>query len=93
MNNVIELKREVLEEVEMWAQGSAMCIGCGHKWEAAAPVGSTVFECPNCHTNKGTWVSHVEPPGERWECNCEGQLFFVTHTGFFCAKCGVEQKF
>ena len=90
MNNVIELKRS--EPEEKWLEGKAMCVECSHKWEAVAPVGTTLFDCPECGTHKGAWVGIVEPPGDRWECNhCEGQLFFVTRTGFFCAKCGVEQ--
>ncbi len=93
MKNVVEFKRPEPEK-ELWAEGSAMCIGCGHKWAAVAPVGTHVFECPECNLKKGTWYTHIEPPGDRWECNHgEGQLFFVTRTGFFCAKCGVEQNY
>lgn len=29
------------------------CTGCGHKWTAVHPVGTTGLECPNCHEMKG----------------------------------------
>lgn len=29
------------------------CTGCGHKWTAVHPVGTTKLECPNCHEMEG----------------------------------------
>ena len=90
MSNVIELKRP--EQQEQWLNGTGYCMECKHEWVAVAPVGVNVFTGPACGTEKGTWMGVVEPPAERWECNCGGQLFFVTLTGFDCARCGTTQE-
>lgn len=92
MSKVFEFKRAEPEETEATLNGKALCIECRHEWDAVAPEGVQCFECPSCGTHKGTWMGVVEPPAERWECNCGGQLFFVTSTGFDCARCGTEQK-
>lgn len=90
---VLEFKRPEPEpEIEETMSGPALCIQCKHTWAAVAPVGVVVFECPSCGTEKGTWRGVVEPAEDRWECNCGGQLFFVTRSGFDCAKCGTTQK-
>ncbi len=91
---VLEFKRlEQEPETQETLSGTGYCIECKHQWAAVAPVGVHLFECPSCGTEKGTWFGIVEPPGNRWECNCGGQLFFVTETGYDCAKCGTAQKF
>lgn len=90
MSNVVEFKKP--EPEEPWMSGTGYCMECKHEWAVAAPVGVNVFMCPECGTEKGTWMGVVEPPGDRWECNCGGQLFFVTRTGFDCARCGTTQK-
>ncbi len=91
--SVVPFKKPEPEELQETLSGTGYCIECKHQWAAVAPVGIHLFECPNCGTEKGTWFGIVEPPGSRWECNCGGQLFFVTETGFDCAKCGTTQKF
>jgi hypothetical protein len=88
---VLDFKRPEPEPEET-LRGRGYCIECQHEWEAVAPVGVRCFECPSCGTHKGTWLGVVEPPAERWECNCGGQLFFCTPTGFDCAKCGTTQE-
>lgn len=93
MSKVLEFKRAEPEEAEETTlSGRALCVECRHEWVAVAPEGARCFECPSCKTHKGIWMGVVEPPAERWECNCGGQLFFVTPTGFDCARCGTEQK-
>lgn len=90
MSKVLEFKKP--EKKEEWLHGTGYCLECKHEWKAAAPVGVNVFYCPSCGTEKGVWMGIVEPPSSRWECNCGNQLFFVTETGFDCARCGTEQK-
>ena len=33
------------------------CMDCGHDWAAAAPVGTTCFECPSCGSMSGGVVN------------------------------------
>ncbi len=85
-DNVVELRPT------KHMSGHALCVGCKHEWEAVAPLGTAWLTCPNCDTNKGRFVNYVEPPGERWECNCGSQLFFATKDGMMCPNCGVWQS-
>lgn len=92
MGDVVAFSRQEKAE-EPWLSGTGYCMECKHEWAATAPVGANVFTCPSCGTEKGTWMGVVEPPAERWECNCGGQLFFVTRSGFDCARCGTTQNY
>lgn len=75
-------------------RGRARCSGCRHEWEAIAPVGSVMLECPGCHTMKGLYVYPVaDGVGERWVCNCGCDLFYVKQDGYQCYICGVFQTF
>lgn len=75
--------------------GNALCIQCGHRWAAAAPVGTESLECPACHTDKGAFVGMCAPEAdtEIRECACGNQLFFLTRQGHMCAKCGTYQEY
>lgn len=77
--------------------GHARCIQCQHTWVATAPVGTYWLECPECGTNKGAFQEHCffaeDSDTPVWSCECENQLFFVTHEGVFCPNCGVYQAF
>lgn len=73
--------------------GEAHCIYCDHKWTAVAPVGTTQLECPECRTLKGVFTYPCEPEGERWECQCGCQLFWITPTYSMCYNCGEIQSF
>lgn len=36
------------------------CSACGHWWQAVAPVGADVCECPKCHQMSGVRYSPRE---------------------------------
>ena len=92
MSNVIEFKKP---EKDPHGQGEALCIGCGHEWQAVAPVGVTRFECPECHAMKGLWRFEFAPAEGQMvrECNCGNQLFYLTPDGHLCANCGIYQEY
>lgn len=58
MSNVVQFSKP---EKDPHGVGNAICIGCKHEWIAVAPVGMTRFECPECHTIKGTWKFEFAP--------------------------------
>lgn len=89
-DNVVSLS-DYREDVPLMA-GPARCIGCGHEWDAAAPVGTVELECAECNTRRGAFVT-CAAPAEYWECNCGGDLFFASRRGCMCARCGVMQTF
>lgn len=88
-------KREAPPEpTEPHGTGEAFCAGCGHVWQAVVPVGTTEFECPECHAHKGRWRFEFTPPGGMvWTCNCGNQLFNSTPDGVFCPQCGTFARF
>lgn len=70
-------------------QGRARCAGCRHEWQAVAPVGTTVLECPECSSMKGFFVCQVERGENFWQCNCGNDLFRITEgLGPYCINCG-----
>ena len=74
-------------------QGSAVCLGCRHRWQAVAPVGTFEFECPSCHTNMGRILNEVVRQKEPvWTCHCGNQYFLATDQGMYCPNCGTWQK-
>lgn len=90
MGNVIELFKP---KEEPYAQGEAFCNGCGHVWQAIAPVGLVRFECPACQAMKGMWRFEFAPEQGQLvrECDCGNQLFYLTPEGHLCAGCGTYQ--
>jgi hypothetical protein len=70
--------------------GRAFCMSCFHHWDAAVPVGTTEFECPECHAMKGRWKFTFYPSEDTMvrECRCGNQLFYLTPEGHLCAECG-----
>lgn len=69
---------------------------CHHKWQGVAPVGVKWLECPNCHAEKGYFVTEAMPPEDTliWKCNCGEYLFVVFPDGSIqCIECGVTQTF
>lgn len=80
---------------EPHATGYAHCFGCGHTWVRVAPIGTTRFECPECHAIKGTWTFEFAPDEGSLvrECNCGNQLFYLTPDGHLCANCGTYQTY
>ena len=69
-------------------KGAAMCLSCRHEWEACAPVGETVFECPKCSMMQGRMVYEVTRQGGSWVCNCGNDLFKIAPEGSYCPCCG-----
>lgn len=91
--SVIEFKRKESDEPHL--SGNAQCFGCGHKWVCVAPVGVTSFECPSCHTLKGTFrnICMPEKDKEIWQCDCGNDLFIITKVdGAMCVNCGTYQR-
>ena len=81
------------EPVDPHSEGPALCIECGHRWQAVAPIGAVNFECPACGTVKGVWVHACEPIDEthQWRCQCGGAFFNLYPTGApMCARCGLR---
>lgn len=74
--------------------GEAHCLSCGAVWVAAAPIGTSWFECPKCGSGRGVFRYPCEHEGEpMWECDCGNNLFHVTPERVFCPLCGVTQRF
>lgn len=75
-------------------QGEAICVNCGHVWQAVAPVGTFAdLECPSCKMMKGALRFGVVPE-EYWECGCGCHLFTVAGDGeIVCWQCGAGQVF
>ena len=90
MNDVVPFAKQ-----EQHGAGMAFCIGCGHKWAAVAPTGTTAFECPSCHATKGHWQFEFMPKVGQMvrECACGNQLFYLTPEGHMCANCGIYQRY
>lgn len=90
MSNVIPFPQKDLDNGE-YMQGHAVCTRCAGEWVAIAPLGAhTGLECPHCGLFCGQFVGEVAPP-EAWECNCGGQLFYLTPVGApTCCNCGLR---
>lgn len=75
--------------------GSAFCIACDHEWEAVAPVGIEVLECPSCRCVKGRFKFECAPAVglQVRQCNCGNQLFYLTPQGHMCPRCGTYQSY
>ena len=90
MTNVISLDDRRLEN-SPHASGPAVCMGCGHEWQAVIPIPiPAVLECPSCGLEKGTPAGLCEPKGGMvLACGeCDNQRFLVTPNGPFCEMCG-----
>jgi hypothetical protein len=85
MTNVISL-----DEARPHMTGNAMCLQCGEKWVAVAPIGTVELECPECQTWKGVFEG-MTAPDTVWQCDCGNQHFYIDDNGAMCAKCGVRQ--
>ncbi len=75
-------------------QGPTRCMRCKHEWQAVSPPGRVAeFECPACGCFTGVRLTMIEPEGERWQCTCECQLFYLDRKGApMCANCGQRAK-
>lgn len=72
--------------------GKAECGACGKEWEATAPLGTTLLECPGCKRMWGSFSNAVEPDVALWRCDCGEQLFWITPVGCMCRRCGTIQN-
>jgi Zn finger protein HypA/HybF involved in hydrogenase expression len=69
--------------------GPARCLQCQHEWTATAPAGTNWLECPECKTEKGTFIGNCYPhDGLVWVCECGNELFLITPEGELCPMCG-----
>lgn len=94
--SVVQFKRPERKPNDPHLSGGAKCIGCGHEWVAAAPVGTITLECPCCSAMRGVWRYPVRAAeGDilyRCDCGCEA-LTAYKRGGYFyikCMCCGVE---
>jgi hypothetical protein len=71
-----------------WLAAEVCCMNCGYRWGAAAPIGTVVFECPNCECEKGLTDSLVVRNGDHMVCRCGNDLFRVTRQEVYCVVCG-----
>ena len=72
--------------------GKAVCLSCAHSWEAVAPVGTLILECPECGLGKGAFKNLVAPE-TYWQCVCGNSMFIVGPDGCVCGHCGITQSF
>lgn len=97
-DNVTDLAQKRLERSTHLTM-PAVCMQCGHKWVAVAPVGTYVLECPSCHVMKGVAEGFVKSEHPSFTCNtCFSNLFTIpwrskeTIPHILCAGCGMEHK-
>lgn len=72
--------------------GETLCLQCGAKGVAVAPVGVTWMECDECGTMKKVFKYMVARDGDEWVCDCGSNLFKVTPNGIYCPNCGAWQE-
>ncbi|MBG4448709.1 hypothetical protein I5F71_02875 [Pseudomonas aeruginosa] len=86
------------QKPEPHAVGTAICTKCRYEWSAAAPVGTTQLECPQCHTENGLF-KHPFGPAEgdcSYVCNCGSDLYFILRrkgqavARIICRGCGQD---
>jgi hypothetical protein len=93
MGDIIEFPGKT--ETDGHLTGPARCMGCGHEWQAVAPVGTVDnLECSQCRGFLGILVYPVMPESY-WvcgECNCH--IFAVSGISkeILCYRCGSIQR-
>jgi hypothetical protein len=93
MTNVIDFVAALSDRDSPHLSGLARCDGCGHQWEAVAPVGTVILECPRCESMQGRYRYPVQRSETVWECMCGCQTFGITaEHGPYCTRCGLEQS-
>lgn len=74
--------------------GNALCLTCGNKWVAVAPIGTVELECSECsecHTFKGVFEG-MTCPNTLYECVCGNHHFYIDPTGPMCSRCGLRHE-
>jgi len=69
--------------------GPMVCLGCKHEWVGVAPVGTRVFDCPECGCAQGVMQGLVEPE-EHFQCDCGNYHYIISATKIMCSMCGKE---
>jgi hypothetical protein len=97
--SIVDLQ-EFKHEHSPHLSGEASCMLCHHKWVATAPVGTTWFECPNCHSEKGYFLREVCPPNGFFvfTCDCGSDLLCLVkdekgNCELMCMNCGQCHRF
>jgi Zn finger protein HypA/HybF involved in hydrogenase expression len=93
-------KPEPEPKAELTAHGEAVCLDCRKTWVQVAPVGMTVFECPDCKTERGVWqrTFGAQPGQFVFVCyHCKSEHLTVIYGDkagamrFHCVGCGIDQ--
>jgi hypothetical protein len=90
-----ERKADEEEAPDGWMDGPVLCTACGHGWEARAPTGTYMLECPSCGTHRGIWRAVCAAPDGKpwWRClRCDSPFFYVTPAELRCAGCNAPQQ-
>lgn len=84
------------EERQPHWTGEAYCVGCQHSWQAVAPMGTMILDCPACSLPKGM-PRHPfgADEGDRLltcNCGCEALTAYQRHGRMWvrCMGCGTE---
>jgi DNA-directed RNA polymerase subunit RPC12/RpoP len=83
-----------LDEFRPHMTGTAVCMNCRHEWQAVAPQGTPVLECPECRCFKGVWKNYVfaDVGQSAWQCGkCQNEFFVMMPDRIMCANCGEPQ--
>lgn len=85
MSNVVNLINH-----QPHISGNALCLTCGNKWVAVAPIGTVELECSECHTFKGVFEG-MTCPDTVFECDCGNQHWYIDPTSAMCSRCGLRR--
>lgn len=89
MDNIIAFP----EKKEPTLAGEATCLKCKYECVLAAPLGTSISECPECKCHSLYYKYPVQRNGEEWMCGCGCDLFRVSKDGIYCPNCGSWQEF
>lgn len=95
--SVISFAEAKAERQPHWT-GRCKCVGCGHEWEAVAPIGKMWVDCPCCNLPKGTpKFPFGGAVGDTvFTCNCGSEaLTAYFRKGLFrlrCMGCGTDHS-
>jgi rubredoxin len=93
VNNIVGFNKKLKKE-DPWGSNTIICMNCKHEWIGVFPIGTDIFECPECNTHKGLLKYQFLPEkGEIRECKCGNTLFYIQREGHFCPNCGIYQKY
>ena len=76
-----------------WSSGEAICLKCGHTWDAICPENVTdSLECSECGLCFGRFrYPYALNVGEEvYQCDCGGQNFEIARDYYLCMICGTK---